>query len=198
VSVLKNVRADLRRLVDPASRYEDTAWNTRKVVVGFLDALGAWAVLEYRFRRSVRSLPLPTRVALKPLSMISRKSMEIIAGVSISSDAQIGPGFYIAHFGGVFVGPGVVAGSNLSLSQGVTIGIEKGESPTLGDWVYLAPGVKVFGPVSMGDEAAAGANAVVTKDVAPGVTVGGVPARPIGVRTRAEPAEGVAALRLAA
>ena len=196
--MLKNVRADLLRLVDPGSRYEDNTWNTRKVVFGFLDALGAWAVVEYRFRRWVRTLPMPARLALKPVSMITRKSMEIVAGVSISSDAEIGPGFYIVHFGGVFVGPGVVAGSNLSLSQGVTVGIEKGESPKLGDWVYLAPGAKVFGPVAMGDLAAAGANAVVTKDVDAGVTVGGVPARPIGVRTQAAPGEDVTALRLAA
>ena len=41
--------------------------------------------------------------------MVSRKTIEIIAGISISTDADIGPGFFIAHFGGVFVGPGVVA-----------------------------------------------------------------------------------------
>ena len=82
--MLKNVRADLLRLVDPGSRYEDNTWNTRKVVFGFLDALGAWAVVEYRFRRWVRTLPLPMRLALKPVSMMTRKSMEIIAGVSRS------------------------------------------------------------------------------------------------------------------
>jgi serine O-acetyltransferase len=180
--VLANVRADLVRLVDPGSRYEDNVWSTRAVLGGFLDALGAWAVMEYRFRRWVRTLPLPAKLLLKPVSMVSRKSMEIIAGISISTDAEIGPGFYIVHFGGVFVGPGVVAGANLSLSQGVTIGVEKGQSPRLGEWVYLAPGVKVFGPVTMGDLSAAGANAVVTRDVDANVTVGGVPAKPIGRR----------------
>jgi serine O-acetyltransferase len=174
--------ADLLRLADPGARHEDTQWNTRLIVLGFLDGLGAWAVVEYRFRRWVRGLPLPARLGFKPITMVTRKLMEIVAGVSISTDAQIGPGFFIVHFGGVFVGPGVVAGPNLTISQGVTIGIEKGVSPRLGDWVYLAPGAKVFGPVTMGDLSAAGANAVVTRDVAPGVTVGGVPAKPIGVR----------------
>ena len=44
----------------------------------------------------------------------------------------------------------------------MTIGTEKGASPRFGDWVYLAPGAKVFGPVRMGDRSAAGANAVDT------------------------------------
>jgi serine O-acetyltransferase len=177
-----NLRADLLRLADPGGRYEDAEWSTGRIIIGFLDALGAWAVVEYRFRRWSRTLPTPARIACKPVTMLTRKLMEIVTGVSISTDADIGPGFFIAHFGGVFVGPGVVAGPNLTLSQGVTVGVEKGACPRLGDWVYLAPGAKVFGPVTMGDRSAAGANAVVTRDVAPGITVGGVPAKPIGVR----------------
>lgn len=176
------IRADLLRLTNPGGRWEDATWSTRTVVLGLLDSLGAWAVLEYRFRRRVRMARPPVRLALRPVTMATRKLMEIATGISISTDADIGPGLLIVHFGGVIVGPGVVAGANLSLSQGVTIGIEKGGSPRLGDFVYLAPGAKVFGPVTMGDLSAAGANAVVTRDVEPGVTVGGVPARPIGTR----------------
>jgi serine O-acetyltransferase len=183
--VFANVRADLLRLVDPGSRYQDTEWSTRVVVVSLLDALGAWAVLEYRFRRWARTLPSPANLVLKPVSMITRKALEILAGISISTDADIGPGFFIVHFGGIFIGPGVVAGPNLAVSQGVTIGVEKGASPRLGEFVYLAPGAKVFGAVTMGDRSAAGANAVVTRDVAENVTVGGVPAKPIGVRDAA-------------
>lgn len=177
-----DLRADLLRVADPGRPHQDTRWDTRAILLGFLDALGAWAVVEYRFRRWVRTSSTPARLLLKPVAMVTRKLIEIVAGISISTDADIGPGLFIVHFGGVFVGPGVVAGPNLTLSQGVTIGIEKGASPRLGDWVYLAPGAKVFGPVLMGDRSAAGANAVVTHDVAPGVTVGGVPATPIGTR----------------
>jgi serine O-acetyltransferase len=180
--VLELVVADLLRYLDPGARYQDTTWSTRGAIFALLESLGLWAVLEYRFRRWTRTLPTPARLALRPLTMVSRKAIEITAGITISTEAQIGPGFYIGHFSGIFIGPGVVAGPNLSVMQGVTIGIEKGASPRLGEWVYLAPGAKVFGPVTMGDRSAAGANAVVTKDVPDGVTVGGVPAKPIGVR----------------
>jgi serine O-acetyltransferase len=181
-----NVRADLLRVIDPGALHADTRWSTRRAVMGLLDALGAWAVLEYRFRRWTRTLSLPARLLLRPVTMVTRKSAEIVAGVSISSDADLGPGLFIVHFGGIFVGPGVKAGSDLSLSQGVTLGVEKGGSPTIGDGVYFAPGAKAFGPIVMGHLSAAGANAVVTKDVADGTTVGGVPARPIGRRTPAD------------
>ena len=180
--MFETVRADLLRYIDPGARYQDTTWSARRALFAVLESLGLWAVLEYRFRRWTRALPLPARLALRPVTMISRKLIEITAGITISTEAEIGPGFYIGHFSGIFVGPGVVAGPNLSILQGVTIGIEKGASPRLGEWVYLAPGAKVFGPVTMGDRSAAGANAVVTKDVPEDVTVGGVPARPIGVR----------------
>jgi serine O-acetyltransferase len=180
--VFELVVADVLRYLDPGARYQDTTWSTRGAIFAALESLGLWAVFEYRFRRWTRTVPLPGRIALRPVTMISRKLVEITTGITISTEAQIGPGFYIGHFSGVFIGPGVVAGPNLSVMQGVTIGIEKGASPRLGEWVYLAPGAKVFGPVMMGDLSAAGANAVVTKDVPDGVTVGGVPAKPIGVR----------------
>ncbi len=69
----------------------------------------------------------------------------------------------------------------------MTIGIEKGALPTLGEHVYLAPGVQAFGPITMGDRSSAGANAVVNSSVPPGVTVAGVPARPVGRRTETIP-----------
>jgi serine O-acetyltransferase len=184
--VLTDLRADLLRLVDPSKPYQENTWSTRRIVPSFLRSQGAWAVAEFRFRRWARSLPLPARLVLLPVTTISYKTIEILTGISIAPTAQIGPGFFIVHYSCIFVGP-IVAGPNLSISQGVTIGIEKGALPTLGEHVYLAPGVQVFGPITMGDRSAAGANAVVNRDVPAEVTVAGVPARPVGRRTPAIP-----------
>ena len=184
--VLTHLRADLLRLVDPSKPYQQNSWNTRTIASAFVRSQGAWAVAEFRFRRWTRTLPRPARLALAPLTFFTYKTIEILAGISIAPGAQIGPGFFIVHYSGIFVGP-IVAGANLSISQGVTIGIEKGALPTLGEHVYLAPGVQAFGPITMGDRSAAGANSVVNRDVPAGVTVAGAPARPIGHRTETIP-----------
>ncbi len=51
---------------------------------------------------------------------------------------------------------------------------------TIGDRVFLGQRCVVLGGVTIGDGATVGAHAVVTKDVAPGQTVVGIPARPVG------------------
>jgi acetyltransferase-like isoleucine patch superfamily enzyme len=54
---------------------------------------------------------------------------------------------------------------------------------TIGREVWIGRGVTVLAGVSIGDRATVGANAVVTRDVPAGVTVVGVPARPIRTNT---------------
>jgi len=49
--------------------------------------------------------------------------------------------------------------------------------PTLADRVYVGPGAVIFGPVQIGEDAAIGANAVVTKSVTARAVVAGAPAR---------------------
>ncbi len=51
------------------------------------------------------------------------------------------------------------------------------EGPTIGDNVYIAPGVKVFGKIKIGDNVAIGANCVVTKDIPDNAVVVGIPGR---------------------
>jgi acetyltransferase-like isoleucine patch superfamily enzyme len=55
---------------------------------------------------------------------------------------------------------------------------------TIGHEVWIGRGVTILGGVTIADQATIGANAVVTKDIAEGVTVVGVPALPISARRR--------------
>ena len=107
--------------------------------------------------------------------------VEICTGIYISPNAQIGPGLYFPHFGCIFIGDRSVIGSNCDIYQGVTLGYggrrTNGGYPVLGDRVFVAAGAKVLGPIQVGDDAAIGANAVVTKSAAARAVLVGVPAR---------------------
>jgi serine O-acetyltransferase len=50
--------------------------------------------------------------------------------------------------------------------------------PTLQDGVIIGSGAQVLGPITVGAQARIGANAVVTRDVAEGAVMVGIPARP--------------------
>jgi serine O-acetyltransferase len=90
-----------------------------------------------------------------------------------------GPGLSLAHYGSVVVNGRAHVGRNARVHSCVNIGEADGKVPRIGDNVYLGPGAKLFGDISVGDGAVIGANAVVNRDVPPRVMVGGVPARVI-------------------
>lgn len=102
-------------------------------------------------------------------------------GISISSKTPVGAGLYIGHFGGIVVNHGAVIGDNCNIQQGVTLGqVNRGArvgAPVIGNNVFIGAGAKIIGHVHVGDGAAIGANAVVTRDVPAGAAVAGVPAR---------------------
>jgi len=114
--------------------------------------------------------------------------LSIVINRSVSASAsllktQIGPGLYIGHQGGIVINEQVVIGKNCNLSQQVTIGVsrrgERAGVPTIGDNVYLGPGAKIFGKIQVGNNAAIGANCVVTRDVPDNGVAVGIPAKVI-------------------
>lgn len=88
-----------------------------------------------------------------------------------------GPGLSIAHWGSIVVHPDVRVGRNCRIHSAVNIGVFNGKCPSIGNNVYIAPGAKLFGGITIGDNVTIGANAVVNKDVPSNVTVGGIPAK---------------------
>jgi serine O-acetyltransferase len=162
--VFRTIRCDLRRWCAPGSRYQDAVVSRRIILAALLTEQGAWAVVEYRFRRWVKGRPVVLRMPLRVIALVTHKFVEAVGGISIASGAEIGPGLYIGHLSCIIVGPNVRMGENCSLSQGVTIGEHNG-SPVIGNCVYFAPGCKVFGAISIGDHVAIGANAVVSESV---------------------------------
>ncbi len=112
-----------------------------------------------------------------------------LTGIEIHPGAMIGRRFFIDHGMGVVIGETAQIGDDCTLYHGVTLGgtsWNKGKRhPTLGNGVVVGAGAKILGPVTIGNGAKVGSNAVVVKDVPPGATAVGIPARILDDETQA-------------
>jgi sugar O-acyltransferase (sialic acid O-acetyltransferase NeuD family) len=112
-----------------------------------------------------------TNVQIGAGSILSHNSM-------VTCDTKIGTGFhcnmfaYVAH--DCIIGDFVTLAPRASINGRVTIG----DNVFVGSGATVLPG-KLDRPLRIGSNAIIGAGAVVTKDVAPGTTVLGCPARPM-------------------
>lgn len=170
--MLPNLRADIGRYInDPRDRKN----------IYLLFEQGIWAIVVYRFGRWVRNIKIPIiSFLLKTIAFLLFKLTEIVAGISIPNSVQIGKGFYIGHFGQIFLHSDVKMGENCSIGPGVLIGtrgLGNTGVPIIGDNVYIGVGAKVLGDIKIGNNVKIGANAVVLDDVPDGATVVGIPAR---------------------
>lgn len=104
-----------------------------------------------------------------------------LTGIEIHPGATIGRRFFIDHGMGVVIGETAVIGDDVTLYHGVTLGgtsWNKGKRhPTLADGVVVGAGAQILGPITIGEGAKVGSNAVVVKDVPEGATAVGNPAR---------------------
>ena len=104
-----------------------------------------------------------------------------LTGIEIHPGATIGRRVFIDHGMGVVIGETAEIGDDCTLYHGVTLGgtsWNKGKRhPTLGRGVVIGAGAKILGPDLVGDGAKIGSNAVVVRDVPPGATAVGIPAR---------------------
>ena len=90
-------------------------------------------------------------------------------GFEISPTTSIGPGFHLGHCGGIVISPYATLGSNIDISQGVTIGAEnRGQrigAPVLEDRVWVGAHAIIVGKVTIGREALIAPGAFVNFDV---------------------------------
>ena len=157
------LRADLRR------RYAMTSGSTLRRVLTCARAPGVHAVLVLRFGQWSRRRPKLLRILFDPLYMILDFFVQALWGIEIPRTAKVGPGLYIGHYGGITVSSVAIIGRDCNLSQNITIGVSgagpKRGAPTIGDNVYIAPGARLFGKISIGNNVKIGANAVIHKDL---------------------------------
>jgi len=93
-----------------------------------------------------------------------------------------GYGLRINHKGLIIVNQLVRVGNYCDIHQGVNIGQGNtpNDIPKLGNKIYIAPGVKIFGKIEIANSIAIGANAVVNKSfLEEDITIAGLPAKKI-------------------
>lgn len=170
---------------DPASR------NRFEILTTYP---GVHALLLHRINHRL------SRWGLKWLARFGSHVARFVTGIEIHPGATIGRRFFIDHGMGVVIGETTEVGDDCTLYHGVTLGgttWNKGKRhPTLGNNVVIGAGAKILGPVTLGEGARVGSNAVVTKDVPPGATVVGIPGRVVEKRKPAEKRRAAEAERL--
>jgi serine O-acetyltransferase len=133
---------------------------------------------------------------LRWLARMNSQIARFLTGIEIHPGARIGRRFFIDHGMGVVIGETAEIGDDVTLYHQVTLGgtsWDKGKRhPTLEDGVVIGAGAKVLGPITIGKGARVGSNSVVVREVEPGATVVGIPARVVD-KAR-EPSERVMAI----
>lgn len=117
----------------------------------------------------------------KGLGRVHSQWVRFLTGIEIHPGATIGRRFFIDHGMGIVIGETTEIGNDCMLYHGVTLGgrsLEPGKRhPTLKNGVVVGAGAKVLGPITLGDGASVGANAVVVKDVPKCHSAIGIPAK---------------------
>ncbi len=153
-------------------------WRTYE---GQLSRQGLWVMLVYRFGRwrysiKQRWLRLPLSFAYRILKLLS----QILTGIDLPCEVQVGHRLTIEHFGGIIISGDTIIGDDVVIRNGVTIGLKRTRvagAPVIGNRVDIGAGAKILGSIRIGDDVVIGANAVVLQDVPANSLAVGVPAK---------------------
>lgn len=137
--------------------------------------------INFRFGHWTNSLKTPIlKQLLKLVYKVVNFFVEIISQSEIPARCEIGKGLRLEHGGkGVIIHPSAKIGDHARIYHQVTIGLNKGKVPLIGNNVYIGAGAKILGGLVIGNDVKIGANAVVTKNVPDYCTAVGIPARVI-------------------
>jgi serine O-acetyltransferase len=121
-------------------------------------------------------------IGLKWIARLMSVFSRFLTGIEIHPGAKIGRRVFLDHGLGIVIGETTEIGDDCTIYQGVTLGgtsLYKGvkRHPTLGKGVVISAGAKVLGGFTVGDGARVGSNAVALKEIPPGATAVGIPAR---------------------
>jgi serine O-acetyltransferase len=146
---------------------------------------GFRAVAAHRF--GVWRMRIRPKLLRAPFSVLYRmlyRRCRNVYGIELPYTVKLGRRVVFEHQHGIVIHGNTEIGDDCVIRQGVTLGNRRMDrpfdAPRLGRRVNIGAGAQVLGAITIGDDAAVGANAVVLGDVAAGATVVGIPARPVG------------------
>ena len=128
------------------------------------------------------------------IARIISQFSRFLTGIEIHPKAKIGKNLFIDHGMGVVIGETSEIGDNVTIYHMVTLGgispsidsdgqRDVKRHPSLKNNVVVGSGAQVLGPVTVGENAKIGANAVVTKNVPENAVMVGIPAKNVGTAT---------------
>ncbi|RNI25365.1 serine O-acetyltransferase EpsC [Flexivirga caeni] len=169
-AAVASIREDLDAAIE-----RDPATTSRLEMA--LASPGLHAVWAHRLTHSMWRKGSRWRLPARLVSQVARAA----TGVEIHPGAQIGKRFFIDHGMGVVIGETAEVGDDVMIYHGVTLGGRSLDRvkrhPTVGNKVTIGAGARILGPVTIGDDAQIGANAVVVHDVPDASVAVGVPAK---------------------
>jgi len=168
MSILKLLKEDLQA----AKSQDPAATNLFEVAMVYS---GVHAIWSHRLAHAMWQRP-----HLKGLARVFSQASKALTGIEIHPGATIGRRLFIDHGTGIVIGETAEIGDDVLMYQGVTLGgralSKTKRHPTIGNHVMLGAGSKILGPITVGDDSAVGANAVVVRDVPPRSVAIGIPA----------------------
>lgn len=163
----------------PAAMFENIRDDLR-AYGGRWSAQGFWVMVVYRFGRWRYGLrPGLLRKFCSMVYLVLYKFVQILTGIELPCEAEVGRNFVIDHFGGIVVSGFARFGDDCRIRNGVVVGLARTDdpcAPVIGNNVDIGAGAKVLGRIRVGNNVLIGANAVVTRDVPDNSIAVGVPA----------------------
>ena len=176
--MFEHIRADTMRVHRKENRLSGLS-----VLNSLWISYGLRALIIYRFGRwlgRVQKQPLGWVIAalFYPVYWLLFAFVRKAYGINLDQSADIAPGFYINHFGGIDV-KNCRIGAGCNIQQQVKLGANEiiNGGLVIGEGVYIGVHAQICTTVNVGDGATIGSGAVVTRDIPPHCLVLGTPGR---------------------
>ena len=170
--LLKLIRADLHRV--------NGRHDNKEFFEQWLKNPAFCFVMWFRIAQWARRTPL-TKLVVYPFASFFLNRIHYRTGIRLPLSVKAGPGLFLGHWGSMVISPRCTFGANCTLGNDINMGGAGGGNaqgvPQIGDNVFIGPGVRIAGPVKIGQNAAVMGNTLVTGDVPPNSIAIGVPHR---------------------